>query len=227
MKKLLRILHILGKRWVQVCMVIAALVLWAGYGLLDFNNIIKAPTRDPAAFVAYEDSAGKVVRLSEQKTRPFLRVGQVESETSEHYGDAMANFPTVLDCLQTSEWERPQPDLTKIDWHKIQNGNEADVCLFRIADSYASPEDMKMWLMLDGFVGIECMPHQSGEYRKGWCQMRGGWAVKQKGPKYNNLLIEKILIMSPPPIGAYGATVSIDYNEKNQVMSTQFGYSSL
>jgi hypothetical protein len=213
--------------WTKKRIVLLGLVLWASYGMIDLNNLIKAPERDPAAFVPYADRSGKVMRLSEQKTRPFLRVGNVESETSKFHGEAMAHFPTVLDCLQKSEWDKPNPDLTKIDWKKIQTNSEADVCLFRIADSYTSPEDMKMWLMLDGFVGIECMPHQSGEYRKGWCQMRGGWAVKQKGPKYNNLLIEKILIMSPSPIGAYGATVSIDYNEKNQVMFTQFGYSRL
>jgi hypothetical protein len=135
---------------------------------------------------------------------------------------AVKKFPSVRDCMKSSEQKKPQPDLTQIDWEEITSDAEVNVCLFRIASSYDSPETMKKWLELDGFKGVACMP-PTIESQQGWCALRGGWPVKERGLKYNASILDAIF----PFTFAYGASIEIDYNKSNRVVRVQFGYSVL
>jgi len=116
------------------------------------------------AFTAYQDGAGQVVRLADEETVPFLHVGKpvLKYDANDpdatymvrhkkHYAKSIVRFASVRDCLIDSEQKVPQPDLTKFDWKKITDETEAAVCVFRIAGSYALPDDMKRWFMSQGF----------------------------------------------------------------------------
>lgn len=116
------------------------------------------------AFTAYNDGAGQVVRLADEETVPFLHVGEpvmkydandpdktYMARHKKSYAKSIARFASVRDCLLDSEQKVSQPDLTKFDWKKITDETEAAVCVFRIAGSYTSPDDMKRWCMSQGF----------------------------------------------------------------------------
>lgn len=94
------------------------------------------------------------VRLAKQETEPFLFLGKVVDEDHPRSGDykrALRRFPDVRSCLVEKEREKPKPDLRQIDWDKIRNIKDIDVCVFRIASSIEDIENIKLWLLHHDF----------------------------------------------------------------------------
>ncbi|MEM7061289.1 MAG: hypothetical protein AAF557_27235 [Pseudomonadota bacterium] len=103
---------------------------------------------DPGAVESYYDSAGKVVRLSSAETIPFrLRFPSLRPNLNEdEYQEGLTLFPSVRDCLLTSERDNTQPDLTRFDWSKMPNHSAAQVCLIWIFTSYDKAADVLWWM---------------------------------------------------------------------------------
>jgi hypothetical protein len=210
-------------RWTKKRMVLAGLALWIAYWALDVNNWIKAPDRNPATFVAYNDSAGQVVRLSEQKARPFKVSGKTLEEHADlpyhniqnKYYEPISQFPSVLDCLDFSEWNKPKPDLTKIDWGKFDNYSEAEVCLYRIADSYGSSSGIKSWMKTQFFDVV--IPLQVDEET---LNIQGIWKMSNHAP------IIATYFFGGWHLAIFSYNASITFSYKNDMLfSTHFSYS--
>jgi hypothetical protein len=204
------------------------LALWCVWGLIDVNNFIKAPKIDHANFKPYQYSAGQVVRLSDEENQPFSQngvlieksvyVGKNPEGIYDGYMSAINNFPSVLDCLDKSEWDEPQPDLTKINWNKIDNNEEAEVCLFRIASSYAKPEDMKKWF--ETSLAVEATLHKTPDIYVNppppqKIIIQASWTDDNRTIAlfYNNWLEKKWVQLI-----ATGINLRIDYDENGNVL---------
>ena len=96
-------------------------------------------TDDGAGIFPYRDGAGLVVRHAGEMVYPFrsgTQPGQMYS----------TGFENVLDCLPPVEAAKTKPDLTSYDLENAPSRYAAETCVFRIAASYETPDDMAVWL---------------------------------------------------------------------------------
>ncbi len=175
--------------------------------------------------LSYKDSAGVVRKLSYEALSPFKRGGKAvlelphDHQLYRDYHHAIKQFPSVRSCLYSEEQYKNQPNLTRIDWDKIDVKEDAEVCLFRIADSYEEPEEMENWFY---FQGIPYKPtKQHSQVDESRHILSANWATRLHGPLYYPNIFAKWLINSPIPlIKVWGESLSVYYNEDNSIHST-------
>lgn len=174
------------------------------------------------AFEPYEDTTGRVIRLSDEQTEPFLYAGGRIVRTLEplqnKFGKSLERFPTVRHCLKWPQLRKLRPDLTKISWDRLSNAEDASVCLFRIASSYATPEDMKRWFEANG-LEAKIIPHPIGS-NKG---LVATISLDENWPKFSANIFMTLWIR----FIAYGMSISVGYNENNEVISAAVSHSIL
>ena len=90
-----------------------------------------------------------------QETHPFLFFGRVMDQTHprwREYQQSIDNFPDLQSCLTGQKRTASDPYLYSIDWARMRRLQDIDVCVFRIAASYESPQEMEQWLLGQGYV---------------------------------------------------------------------------
>lgn len=179
-------------------------------------------------FEAYNDGAGKVVRLANEETMPFLFLGKqvmsynVDDPKMTHmkyhkkrYAKSIERFSSVQDCLLKSEQKSPHPDLTRFDWGRITGEEEAEVCVFRVASSYFSPADMRNWLASQEFRA-KTLTDRKNVY------VGGSWSVEQYAAKWG----ENILLKMWTKAVAHGFGVTITYTLDSEIYSVDTSFST-
>lgn len=167
-------------------------------------------------FEAYNDGAGKVVRLASEETTPFLFLGKqvmdynvndpkmtYMEDHKRKYAKSIERFPSVRDCLLKSEQESPRPDLTKFDWGKITGEEEAAVCVFRVASSYTSPDEMKNWLISQGFRARTLADRKN-------IYVNGSWSIEQYAEKWGEGVFIKLWTKTVAHGFGLGITFDLD-----------------
>jgi len=86
-------------------------------------------------FMSYE-------RLTDEINSPFQR-----GVSDRDYTAALVKFPDTKSCLVKEEQNKARPDLRFIDWDKIRNVEDADVCVWRIFSSLNSSARANQWLV--------------------------------------------------------------------------------
>lgn len=179
-------------------------------------------------FEHYQERAGRVVRLANEETHPYLRFGRkvhVENPTEKHMQSAMKKwlpsilrFQSVTDCLLRAERRKPQPDLTAFNWDAINSNEDAEVCLFRIASSYETPEGMEKWLKLQGF-DISEYNSKSNEN----VIVSATLNLSENWPKYGSNFLYTVWIK----IIAYSQSIDIAYDKNGDVFSVNIIFNIL
>lgn len=172
-----------------------------------------------AAFEAYHDSAGEVVRLSSQESEPFLKNGkkiEPPHPLAEKYANSLKRFPDVRSCLLKAERSKPQPDLTLIDWNILSGVEDADICVFRIASSYSTMEEMHEWFKTQGFKSKMFI---SDEARIG---ISASFSFSNNWPRIGSNFLAKAWIK----FVAHGLSIGVSYKE-NKVFSVGCTYNIL
>lgn len=93
--------------------------------------------------------------FSNQESHPFLFLGEEVAQGHPKwraYNSAIRKYSSVVDCLTTDEQSQPNPNLLRFDWLEVGVSREAEVCLFRIADSLGTEERLAKWLEFHGFI---------------------------------------------------------------------------
>lgn len=168
----------------------------------------------------YRDGQGSVVRLSEERLVPFKKSGTSPRLSSKfaHYRSSIARFPMVRDCLIEAERLNPEPDLAAIDWDQIDNDEQAEVCLFRVASSYGDAGAMEAWFKAQG---LRLHTRADGSFlRVPIYGVAGGRLIDEQGALYSSGWLNDLIIR----IFAHAVTLSVSYTEDNQVYDTDAGY---
>lgn len=176
------------------------------------SSIISSATyAETMNFESYHDSAGEVTQLSSERTTPFLFLGKevVGSSLEGKYADSLNRFPSVLDCLDSAE-RKKNPDLTNFNWDAIVSNEDAEVCLFRVAASYRTPEAMRNWLTMHGFEVLDYDPMP--DERVG---IRATFNLSDNWPKYSSNYFTKLWVK----IIAYNHSIGIAYDENHNVIN--------
>ncbi|MEH6548213.1 MAG: hypothetical protein V7701_17390 [Sneathiella sp.] len=85
--------------------------------------------------------------------QPTYRDGYGAMDITEGRAEAIEAFPDVQSCLKPAPEDTAKdiPALYHIDWNKIDNDDEAEICLFRIFKELGNPESVIGWLKYQGF----------------------------------------------------------------------------
>ena len=116
-----------------------AVLFWTFASTVCTGAIAQNASDDGAGLFPYRDGAGLVVRHAGEMKYPFRSGTQPGQRFS-------TGFENVLDCLPPAEAAKAKPDLTSYDLENAPSRLAVETCIFRIAASYGTPDDMAVWL---------------------------------------------------------------------------------
>lgn len=139
---------------------------------------------------------------------------------------AMMDFPNPESCLKRVETEAlPSDRLKEMDWDRIDNSDEADVCMFRLLGSYENLSYATDWLEAQGFdVGDKSSSARPYIAQDGRKLVHAGYSIRKKGPKFPTRGIIRRAFGSIP----YGMSVDATWSQDGtQLLSVVTGFSTL
>jgi hypothetical protein len=168
----------------------------------------------------YHDGIGLVATFSSENRIPFRFVGKTIYDKPLYgrraYISSVEKFDNVLSCLSQEARVLEKPSLRDFDWDQIDSDEDAAVCLFRVAASYATIDDMENWMRSQGLkVNRRIVQHVSAIDGPETI-VNANWPIKEKGPLYRANIVQGWL----NGLTAYGQSVGVIYREGLGVYST-------
>ncbi|MBY5539325.1 hypothetical protein HFO60_04580 [Rhizobium leguminosarum] len=157
-------------------------------------------------------------------TPPF-RV-RFEREMTASKKVAMMDFPDPASCLKEVETDDLSTDrLKEMDWDRIDNTDEAEVCVFRLLGSYENLSYATDWFKAQGFDVPEkfSSSHPYTE-RDGTQRVTGMHSIRKNGPKFPTKGVIRRAFRSIPYRMSVDATWSKD---GKQLLWVKTGFSTL
>ena len=104
-------------------------------------------TSDPKSAISEQEKPIAYVSLTNESTHPFAN-GDPKFTVGQK--SAIANFPSVRDCLIDEEQGKMNPDLRFLKWDEMKTLEDAEVCMWRIFTSYEDPKKIFSWFSFHG-----------------------------------------------------------------------------
>lgn len=139
---------------------------------------------------------------------------------------ALMDFPDLESCLKKAETDGLSIDrLKEMDWDRIDNKDEADVCMFRLLGSYPNLSYATDWFEAQGFdVSDDFSSAHPYIERDGTQRITGGYSIRKHGPKYPTKGIVRRAFGSIP----YGMSVNATWSKDGrQLLWVQTDFSTL
>jgi len=152
-----------------------------------------------AARAETDDCAGASCTAgAAQEESPFLWFGRLLSDPGVHdrvrtrYVPIVAQYPDAASCLEGGLPPGADIRTRHLRWHELQSEEEVNVCLFRVLSRISGIDDIRGWLLGEGFE------HPSSYNRSGtpnsFNQAEGvsiikfyvRWKTERKGAPYGN-----------------------------------------
>lgn len=166
------------------------------------------------SFEPYRDKAGQVIKLSAEGTEPLSFFGEIVkgsgTNRDKKYAKSIKRFPSVLDCLMETERNKLQPDLTQLDWQKIDSEADAEVCMYRVGSSYEDAGAMKEWLKKQGFK-VTSFNAQDGKV-----YLSGVWSIPKYGPKFYHNIFDWLWLR----LISHGTSFGVTYDINKKVIES-------
>ena len=101
------------------------------------------------------------------------------------YKVALMDFPDPRSCLGNAMENLSPEHLIKMDWDRIDNEAEAEVCMFRLLGSYEDMSFATDWFEAQGFqVPNGFSSARPYVERDGTLRVSGSYSIRQNGPKF-------------------------------------------
>lgn len=98
---------------------------------------------------------------------------------------ALLDFPDAKSCLPDDIGELSPENLRKMDWSKIENSAEAEVCGFRLLGSNPDISYATEWFRAQGMTVPDAFSSATPyKDRKGALNVHGSWSIRENGPKF-------------------------------------------
>lgn len=124
---------------------------------------------------------------------------------------ALMDFPDPRSCLENAMEELSPENLKRMDWDRIDNEAEAEVCMFRLLGSYEDISSASDWFEAQGFRVADgfssALPYV--EY-DGTLRVSGSYSIRKNGPKFPTRGFVRRLFRSIPYSMNANATWSPD-----------------
>ncbi|MGO7050353.1 hypothetical protein ACCT07_34540 [Rhizobium johnstonii] len=124
---------------------------------------------------------------------------------------AMMDFPDPASCLKEAETDDLSTDrLKEMDWDRIDNEDEAEVCVFRLLGSYENVSYATDWFKAQGFdvpnAFSSARPYIESD---GTQRVVGMHSIRKKGPKFPTTGVVRWAFASIP----YGMSVNATWSK--------------
>ncbi|UWU18328.1 hypothetical protein N2599_24100 (plasmid) [Rhizobium sullae] len=139
---------------------------------------------------------------------------------------AMMDFPDPASCLKTSETDGlPLDRLKEMDWDRIDNTDEANVCMFRLLGSYPNLSYATDWYEAQGFrVPDNFSSARPYLEQDGTQRVSASYSIRKNGPKFPTTGIVRRAFGSIP----YGMSVDATWSKDGkQLQWVETGFSTL
>jgi len=172
--------------------------------------------------VPYHDGIGLVETFSSEADIPFRFVGKTigESPFLRRFVPSVEKFANILSCLKGEARVLHKPSLGDFDWDQIDSDEDAQVCLFRLATSYATIDDLENWMESQGLRVNRRIVGYIDAANAPETIVNANWPIKEKGPLYRSNMLQGWL----NSLTAYGESLSVTYRQGLGVYSTDAGY---
>ncbi|PLP56228.1 hypothetical protein CYK37_27200 [Mesorhizobium loti] len=98
---------------------------------------------------------------------------------------ALMDFPDPHSCLENAMEELSPENLKRMDWDRIDNEAEAEVCMFRLLGSYEDMSSATDWFEAQGFrVPDGFSSARPYADRDGTLRVSGSYSIRKNGPKF-------------------------------------------
>ena len=157
--------------------------VWYGYKMLEVT--IREPSRGTPAFVGYREGFLNAYGTHKKKIFGSSARPQEVPELSIFHKVALRDFPSAESCMKGAVFASQKYDLFGLDWEKINNEYEAEVCTFRMLKTLGGIENVTPWLEAQGFTSSEnfssANPHKTSY---GTLSIHGSYSIRNNGPKF-------------------------------------------
>ncbi|MGR9276147.1 hypothetical protein ACU8KI_16210 [Rhizobium leguminosarum] len=139
---------------------------------------------------------------------------------------AMMDFPDPVSCLRKTETGDLSTDrLKEMDWERIDNDEEASVCMFRLLGSYEDLSHATDWFKAQGFdvpnAFSSARPYIESD---GTQRVVGMYSIRKNGPKFPTKGVVRRAFGSIP----YGMSVNATWSrDGKQLLWVNTNYSTL
>lgn len=112
---------------------------------------------------------------------------------------ALMDFPDPESCLKDGVKTLTPENLKKLDWDRIDNASDAEVCVFRLLGSYEDLSQATAWFEAQGFdvpksfSSAKPFPTSDGKLR-----VYGSYSIRKSGPKFPTRGVIRRLFRSIP-----------------------------
>ena len=113
-----------------------------------------------------------------------------------------------------------------MDWDRIDNSEEAKVCMFRLLASLGRMDNSEEWLEAQGFRVSPISFNVSNPYeeRGGILRVMASWSIRSKGPKFPTRRPIKRLFSSIP----YGMSINTAWSaDRSRLLYVGLGFNTL
>ncbi|APO67489.1 hypothetical protein IE4872_CH01863 [Rhizobium gallicum] len=139
---------------------------------------------------------------------------------------AMMDFPDPASCLKKAETDAPPLDrLKEMDWDRIDNTDDAEVCMFRLLGSYENLSYATDWFEAQGFrVPDNFSSARPNAERDGTQRISASYSIRKNGPKFPTRGIVRRAFRSIP----YGMIVNATWSKDGkQLLWVETDFSTL
>ncbi|WP_170412996.1 hypothetical protein [Ruegeria arenilitoris] len=141
--------------------------------------------------------------------------------------DAAARFPDPQSCLVDGKENRQSPKSLRIDWTKVRQSSEAEVCIFRVLSALGGIKSSRIFMEAQGFSMRPDSFSPENPYverRDGALRVSASWSIRNNGPKFPTRGVWDRIRASVP----YGMSINVYFSQDgNSVLAVQIGYNTL
>lgn len=158
---------------------------YAWYGFKMVQVTFREPSRGSPPFVSYRE--GFIRARNADKKKNFgnsVRLNDIP-ELGIFQKVALRDFPDADSCMKGGDYSSKKFDPLNLDWNKINNKLEAEVCTFRLLKTLGGIENATPWLEAQGFKSSKNfsseMPYKTNY---GTLSVQGSHSIRKNGPKF-------------------------------------------
>ncbi|MBM7068078.1 hypothetical protein [Actibacterium sp. 188UL27-1] len=149
-------------------------------------------------------------RHSNAKTEAFL-----ENPVDWYGWWALVRFPDAQSCLEPGDETETAADLKRLDWSRIRNTADAELCIFRLLSASGGIEQATEWLEAQGFQGFDgwnsMKPHVNLD---GTLQVDGAYYNRKQGPKFPADVVRQVVLYG----GVLSTRIEANYDAEGEAI---------
>lgn len=197
--------------------------VWYGYKMVEVT--VYEPSRGVPAFISYREGSRKAYNAY-RKNKYRGRGRALEApELSVSHKVALRDFPDVNSCLKEDHHADNKSSLLNMDWDKINNKAEAEVCTFRLLKSLGGIENATPWLEAQGLKSPKNFSSKNPfKAINETLSVHGTYSIRKNGPKFPTTGIVRRAFQSIP----YGMSVYTQWSlDGTDLLYVRYSFSTL